>query len=331
MTAAARGAGAEACDGAMMLRLHSVVFLAPGISLFELRAPAGAPLPPFAPGAHIDVTLADGLVRSYSLVGPPEDRGRYLVAVKHERHGRGGSRHLHERLRVGDLVAVSVPRNSFPLHDGPAPAVLIAGGIGITPILSMARALHAAARPFVLHYAARARAQAAFLPELAGFGEAVHLHFDEESGDRTRPVAIDVGAAVRAAAPEAHLYCCGPAPMMEAFAAATEGWPPARVHTEYFSSDVAPADEGGFEVVLARTGGSVTVQPGQTILDALLAKGLDLPFSCMEGICGSCETAVLEGVPDHRDLSLTAEEKAANRTMMICCSGAKSPRLVLDL
>jgi vanillate O-demethylase ferredoxin subunit len=204
--------------------------------------------------------------------------------------------------------------------------MLIAGGIGVTPIVSMVARLRSLARSWELHYAVRRRSEAAFLDGLLAGDGHVRLHVDEEEGD-----VLDMARIVGAAPEEAHLYCCGPTPMLDAFTAAAASRPVERVHVEHFSSTIARAVESGFVVELARSKLRIAIPPGQTILEALRARGLDVQSSCEQGICGSCETRVLAGEPDHRDLLLSDEEKAANEVMMICCSGSRSPVLVLDL
>lgn len=310
----------------LRLRVKSATWEAPGIISYELRAPDGAPLPPFTAGAHIDLHLANGLIRSYSLVNPQAERQRYVIAVQKDRATRGGSKWVHEQLRVGDLVTVSAPRNNFPLAEEAPHSVLFAGGIGITPIMSMLERLTTLGRSWELHYCARTRAGAAFVERLAGRPE-VRFNFDEEPGG----ALLDIAAIVRGARPGTHFYCCGPLPMLETFEAITASLAPERVHVEYFAAKEPPAHAGGFTVVLAKSGREIAIPAGKTILDALLEAGVEVPYSCKEGVCGTCETRLLEGVADHRDLILTKEEHAANRSMMICCSGAKSERLVLDL
>lgn len=312
------------------LLVKSVTWEAPGILSWDLRAPDRAALPEFRAGAHIDLQLANGLVRSYSLVNSEAERHRYVIAVKKEEAGRGGSRFLHERVRPGERLRVSAPRNDFALVEDAPHSVLVAGGIGITPILAMARRLAELGRPWTLYYCARRRAQAAFLEALeqlqAPGCKLVHV-FDEEPGGRP----LDLTAVVEAAPREAHLYCCGPKPMLAAFEAATAGWPEGRVHVEYFAAKEAPATGGGYVVALARSGREFAVPAGRTILDVLVEAGIRVPHACTEGVCGTCETRVLEGVPDHRDAILSKAEREANATMFVCCSGSRSARLVLDL
>jgi vanillate O-demethylase ferredoxin subunit len=316
----------DASTQTLRLRLCSIRYAARGIHLYEFRRlEEGAPLPAFTPGAHVDLHLANGLVRQYSLASPPEERDRYVVGVKRDPASRGGSAFMHDTLRVGMEVEVGVPRNNFELHADGAPAVLIAGGIGVTPIACMVDRLRRDGRAWSLHYSVRDRAEAAFLKELGG--ERTRLHVDAESGG----ALLDIAAIVAAAPADAHLYCCGPAPMLDAFEAAAKGRPAACVHVERFAPVAPSATGGGYTVRLAASGRSVAVKPGQTILEALREIGIEVQASCEQGICGTCETRVLGGVPDHRDSLLSPEEKAGNRVMMVCCSGSLSDELVLDL
>ncbi len=308
----------------LQLRVKAATWETPDIRSYELRALDGGELPPFTAGAHLDLTLPNGLIRSYSLVNPQSERRRYVIGVQKDRASRGGSAWLHEHLRPGDVLTVNGPRNNFALNEAAEKSIFIAGGIGITPMVSMTERLTSLKKDWELVYCARTRAAAAFVDVLKG---KVRFNFDQEPGGRVLDIAPVVGAA-----PEnAHFYCCGPLPMLAAFEAATANLPRERVHVEYFTAKEPPSVAGGFKVVLAKAGREFAVPPGMTILETLLEAGLDIPYSCMEGVCGTCETRVIEGIPDHRDLILTEEEQAANRTMMICCSGCKSEKLILDL
>ena len=296
----------------------------PSVLSFDLRALDGSPLPPFEPGAHIDLHLPDGLVRQYSLIGPT-DAGGYRIAVALDRATRGGSRWLHAGARPGARLRISPPRTTFGLAEDNRPAILIAGGIGITPLLAMARRLAERGAEWRLHYAVRSRAECALIEDLSALGGDLRLHVDDESEG-----LLDIAAIAAGAPPEAHLYCCGPAPMLAAFAEATAARDPAGVHSESFAPAVPAADDGGLTVVLERSGTTLRVEPDQTILEAMEAAGLRPPHSCRNGVCGTCETRVLDGTPDHRDKVLSDEERAAGNTMMICCSRASTALLRLD-
>jgi len=314
------------------LRIRAVTWEAPNIHSYELRLPSGGELPPFTAGAHIDLHLPNGMVRSYSLSNSQDERDRYVVGVQKDVKSRGGSRCIHESLHAGVIIKVSGPRNNFELDESAEVSVLFAGGIGVTPILSMARRLASLGKTWVVYFSARTRADAAFVDELTALAKAsahgtLHLNFDQEPGGRM----LDLAALVAAAPANAHFYCCGPLPMLAAYEAATASRPPAQVHLEYFSAKEAPITTGGFTVVAAKSGKEVIVPEGKNILDALLGAGIDVQYSCMEGVCGSCEVSVLEGQPIHRDLVLTKAEQEASRTIMVCVSGCKSQRLVLDI
>jgi vanillate O-demethylase ferredoxin subunit len=315
----------------LFVRIHSITYEAQGINSYEFRAPAGGDLPPFSAGSHIDLHLSNGLIRSYSLCNSQDERHRYVVAINKDQASRGGSKLVHETLRVGDTLPISPPRNNFALAEEAPLSVFVAGGIGITPLWCMIQRLEALGRPWHLHYGTRTRLAAAFLERLNALKGKVetrlHVNFDQESGGKM----LDIGGVVSAAPADAHLYCCGPLPMMDIFEKAAAARDPKTVHVEYFAAKQAPAAAGGFTVELRKSGKTLTILPGKTILDAVLDAGIAAPYSCMEGVCASCETPVIEGIPDHRDLVLSKEERAANKVMMICCSGSKTDKLVLDL
>lgn len=296
------------------------------IRRLELRPIRGA-LPAFTAGAHIDVHLPIGLARSYSLLNTQEERHRYVIGVAREPESRGASRYIHDSVSPGDRLVISSPRNLFALEEAAAQTVLVAGGIGVTPMLSMAKRLDQLGRPWKLHYCCRTRDMAAFLDELAPHGDHVELRLDDENRD-----FLDIAGLIRAA-PQAHFYCCGPKPMLAAFNAATQaaGLPAARVHVEYFQPVADLVPQGGFTVELARSGRTLAVPPGKTILDTLREAGITTTSSCEAGICGECQVTVLAGIPDHQDSVLSDAERSANKSMMICCSGSKSEKLVLDL
>jgi tetrachlorobenzoquinone reductase len=321
----AGGLSVSQASTTLRVRVTAVVWEAEDIKLFELLAMDGEALPPFSAGAHLDLHLPAGLVRSYSLVNAETERHRYVIGVSRDRASRGGSRWLHDTVHAGDIITIGAPRNNFRLDETAPSSVLIAGGIGITPIMSMIKRLAALGTPWELHYGARTRQAAGFLDELAAFPGRVHLRFENEAG------LLDLPAIVAGAPTGSHFYGCGPRGMLAAFEAATGALPAARVHLEYFTAREAAATAGGFAVELARSGRIVAVPAGKSILDALSDAGIAVAHACLQGICGTCETAVVSGIPDHRDAILSDAERAANKTMMICCSGATSEKLVLDL
>ena len=313
----------------LMLRVDAIRTVADGVRAVELVSANGSPLPSFTAGAHINLKLPGDLSRSYSLTNGPETRDRYVIAVNRDAASRGGSSYIAERLQEGDVLPADPPHNSFPLFEEADRSAFFAGGIGITPILAMVRRVEALGRPWTLFYAARSRASAAFLDELDKLEAAqpgrVHLHFDDEAG-RVMPL-LKLAMTIPKVA---HLYCCGPSKMIETFKASA-GWrPPEHVHIEHFSGTNARPTQA-FTVVLKRQGKEFHVPAGQSIMDVLEANGIAVAHSCREGVCGTCETVVLEGVCDHKDTVLSAREKDSNRLIMICCSGAKTDRLVLDI
>lgn len=312
------------------VRVESITQLADDINAFDMRPMESDVLPAFTAGAHLDIHLPNGLVRSYSLVNPEGEQHRYVVAVALDRASRGGSSHLHEAVRPGDVLTISSPRNLFPLSENARHSILIAGGIGITPLWCMIQRLVQGGRSWELHYGARNRQSAAFVEALGALPERlrkrVHLNFDDESGGRM----LDLTRILAELDPSHHVYCCGPAPMLAAFEQAAAAVPRSNIHVEHFSAIDAPAKEGGFTVVLARSRRILPVPYGKTILEVLLEAGESVPHACQMGTCATCETRVLEGIPDHRDVVLSPEERASNATMIICCSGSLSDRLVLD-
>lgn len=313
-------------EAGLTLRLVDVAYGVPGINLYQLASLDGAPLPGFEPGAHVDLHVASGLVRPYSLLWPQPAPDRFAIAVQEASDGRGGSRAWHHETVVGKTYPVSPPRNHFPL--GPAVETtswLLAGGIGITPIISMYRKLVAGGRPVRLHYWTRAPEATLFHRELAAVADgSVRLHHTAGPAPRLADVLAEVPA-------EAPLYCCGPARMIDAFDALTEGRAPALVRRERFAApptETGPGDS--FTVRLARSGRSLEIGVDETVLGACLAAGIDLPYSCEEGVCGACEVRVLSGRVDHRDQVLSPAARAASTTMMACCSRGLTA-LELDL
>ncbi|WP_020422151.1 PDR/VanB family oxidoreductase [Amycolatopsis sp. ATCC 39116] len=301
--------------------------LAAGVVRLTLRHPAGEPLPEWEPGAHLDLLLGEGLVRQYSLCGDPADRSVLQVAVLREPDGRGGSAWVHDRLSTGDTVRIRGPRNHFRLVDSPR-YLFVAGGIGITPIVPMIARAEASGADWRLVYGGRTRASMAFREELvARYGDRVEIRPQDETG------LLDLDALLGSPRDDVAVYCCGPEPLLAAVEQRCAAWPPGSLHVERFSPK-AGADAGErttFEVELAASGRTVTVPPDKSILAAVEEAGVSVLSSCQEGTCGTCETPVLDGVPDHRDSLLTESERAANDTMMICVSRSCGPRLVLDL
>ncbi len=307
------------------MRLTAIRYEAHETHSFEFSPLDGALLPPVEPGAHIDIHLPNGMMRQYSLVTAEGPRHSYVVGIKKDRASRGGSKYVHDQLKVGQIVKIGGPRNNFPLEESAAHSVLIAGGIGITPIYCMAQRLMSQGKPWTMYYSCRERSEAAFLDALSGRPE-VNLHFDAESAGKF----LDLQAIVAAAPAGAHFYCCGPTPMLKAYEEATKNLPEGHMHIEYFTAAEEAATEGGYTVVLQRSGQEFAIPEGKTILQVLREAGLDVTYSCEEGVCGACETAVISGTPDHRDNILTDREREESKTMMICCSGSKSSKLVLD-
>lgn len=321
---------APQADGHLRLQVVAIRRQAEGVHAFELTSPDGALLPPVEAGAHVDVHLPGGLVRSYSLAGDPAQRGHWLLGVLREKNGRGGSRAMHDQVRVGDLLTVGPPRNAFALAAGATHSVLLAGGIGITPLKAMAHTLVAEGASFELHYCARSPQTAAFVADLQALlpAGALHLHFDQ--GDPSQ--GLDIAALLAQPAAGTHVYFCGPAGFMQACQDATVHWPAGSVHSEHFKAPEPAAKaqpDGAFEVQLARAGVTVQVAPHQTIVRAIELAGLRVPTSCLSGLCGACKVDYLAGEVEHNDYILSDEEKT--RCMTLCVSRARSPLLVIDL
>jgi len=313
-------------DTQMPLRVASINDVADGIRSFELVQPDGSALPGFTPGSHVKVQAPNGALRKYSLCNDPAENHRYVIAVKRDDQGRGGSLAMHHDLQVGDTLPTSVPENAFPLVDKARAYLFIAGGIGITPILSMIRSFgELPAAPWKLFYLARSPATTAFADELAALGRHVRIHHDH--GDPAN--AFDLWPALEKPN-TAHVYCCGPRPLMEAVRDMTGHWSPGNVHFESFNEGggVKP-DDKPFKVRLARAERAFEVPVGKSILATLREHGCSVASSCESGTCGTCRTTLLEGDVDHRDMVLMPEEMATQ--IMICVSRAKSPQLVLDL
>ncbi|MFD6059508.1 PDR/VanB family oxidoreductase [Rhodococcus wratislaviensis] len=300
---------------------------AQGVVVLELMRSDGCDLPAWTPGAHIELFLKPGLTRQYSLCGDPADLTRWRVAVLREPEGRGGSAYVHEKVEKGAALGVSGPRNHFELKASPR-YIFIAGGIGITPILPMLGSDLVRNAEWELYYGGRSLRSMAFRRELlTDFGDRVHLNPQDQAG------VLDLGSILSSPRSNTLVYCCGPSGLLDAVELRCRTWPEETLHVERFQPrDSANLNQGGdFEVELSRTGAVIVVRDGQTVLEAVRNAGVLVPSSCEEGTCGTCEVPVLEGEVDHRDSILTAEEQAANDTMLICVSRAACPRLVLDL
>ncbi len=311
---------------------------AEGICSFELVAEAGGPLPAFEAGAHIDVAIpgsdASPLLRQYSLAHAPGETAHYLIAVLDEPASRGGSRAMHRCVHEGDVLQISRPRNHFALAATARDehSLLLAGGIGITPVLSMAEALAREGASFDLHYCVRSAGQLAFtdrLSQLARTGR-VHRHVSDDPASGR----LDVAGLLQQPPAGRQVYVCGPERLIEAVRASAHsaGWAPSRIHFEHFAHSVERSDaDAAFELRLARSGRTIPVGAAQSVVAALAAHGVELPVSCEQGVCGTCLTRVLDGVPDHRDVYLTPQEQALNDQFTPCCSRSRTDTLVVDL
>ncbi|HEX6343523.1 PDR/VanB family oxidoreductase [Umezawaea sp.] len=299
--------------------------VAAGVVVMSLRHRDGDDVPAWEPGAHVDLVLRPDLVRQYSLCGDPADRSELRVAVLREPNGRGGSDHVHDRLRPGDAVRVRGPRNHFALVEAKR-YLFVAGGIGITPFLPMVAAADALGADWRLVYGGRTRASMAFREHLSrAYGDRVDVRPQDETG------LLDLDALLRDPDPDTAVYCCGPEPLLAEVERRCAGRPPGALHVERFTPAPTSSRRAGFEVELARSGTVLAVPPDRSVLDVVEEAGVPVLWSCREGTCGTCETPVLDGVPDHRDSLLTEAEKEACDTMMICVSRARGSRLVLDL
>ena len=315
----------------LIVRVARAERAARDIRLFELRTADGAELPPFTAGAHLRVKTPSGEHRHYSLCNDPSERERYCIAVKREATGRGGSRSLVDEVREGDLLEIGAPQNQFELDARARSLLLVAGGIGLTPLMGMARALRAeGTRRFRLVVLTRDEASTPFLDELRGPEFAHHVTLHHDGADPARSFDLWPLLEKPGSVTGLHVYCCGPKPLMDAVRDMTGHWSSAAVHFESFGADTAAhAEDTAFEVALARSSLRLNVPPGRTLLQALREHGLNVPSSCESGTCGSCRTGLLGGEADHRDLVLLDEQKASQ--IMVCVSRARRGPLVLDL
>jgi vanillate O-demethylase ferredoxin subunit len=317
----------------LKVRVDALREEAHGVRSFSISRLDGLPFDLYEPGAHIDVTSPSGITRQYSLCGDPDERGSHLFAVKKEEQSRGGSRSLHDEVRIGTELAVGAPRNLFRLADDASEHVLIGAGIGITPLLSMAYRLLRMNARFTLHYFARSEAHAAFMPLFARapFSRHVRLHF----GVEREGLQAELDACIETAARNAHVYTCGPAPFMDLVVeTAGKRLPAEAIHLERFKAEPqaeSAASLDTFEVQLASSGQTVRVDAKTSIVDALAAIGVEIDTSCGEGVCGTCMVDVASGEPDHRDHCLSRAERESNKVICCCVSRSRTPVLVLDL
>lgn len=313
----------------LMVQVADVRAEARDVMILELRAMDGGQLPPFEPGSHLDLHLPNGLVRQYSLTNDWRERDRYLIGVGRAADSRGGSSYVHSNIRAGAQLKISAPRNNFPLDEDATGFLFIAGGIGITPIIAMVRWCAANQKPWRLIYAARSRQRAAFYEELCALGsDRLHFHFDDERGQ-----VLDTAQAISGWTEGERIYCCGPDPLMNAVKDCSASLPSGAVRFEWFTAPVTdePQQSTSFTVRLERSGVEFEVPEQKSILQVLEEHGFEIPFSCREGLCGTCVTNVCSGEPDHRDYVLSDEERASGKMMTICCSRSKSDVLTLDL
>lgn len=302
------------------------------IVTLELVATDGSALPAFGAGAHVDVQLPGGITRQYSLCNDSQETHRYLIGVLRDPASRGGSKTVHDLVKEGDVLQISTPKNHFPLAHDAKKSLLLGGGIGITPILCMAERLANTGADFELHYATRSAQRTAFRERIgkSSFASKVAFHFDDGAAEQK----LDLAQLLVKPEAGTHLYVCGPKGFMDAVlnTAREKGWPEDQLHYEFFGAEVAKSDsDASFEIKLASSGRIVMVPKDKTVTQALAEAGVEIMMSCEQGVCGTCLTRVLEGVPDHKDSYLTPEEQAANDQFLPCCSRSKTPQLVLDL
>lgn len=317
-------AGPESVQSLTVVRKEAVTS---DVVVLDLVDPSGAPLPPWEPGAHIDLVLDDDTVRQYSLCSDPADRSVYTVAVLREGDGRGGSIRIHDELSQGDVVEVRGPRNNFPLEPAES-YVFVAGGIGVTPMLPMILAAERGGTPWELVYGGRTRESMSYVDHLVGeYGDRVSIRPQDEHG------LLDLAGLLGTPRAGAAVYCCGPEPLLQAIEGVCEVWPSGSLHVERFSPKELdePAMSGSFEIELTMSDVVLTVPPDKSIVAVMEENNIPIVVSCQEGTCGSCETVVLGGIPEHRDSILSPAEQAANETMLVCVSRALTPRLTLEI
>lgn len=311
------------------LRVKSINYEAVDINSYELVDPAGGELPEFSAGSHIDVHIKGKFIRQYSLCNDPRDRSRYVFAVLNVKDGRGGSSAIHATVKAGDILKVSEPRNNFCLCRDAKKHLMIAGGIGITPLLSMLEDLSSCESPFELHYCCRSPERAAFRDRIVELGERGEVHFHFDNGNAGQGLRLD--ELLWEPPADTHLYYCGPGGLMKAIGEASSAWPKESVHCEHFvpPPSVAPMVAGSFNVKIASSGLTLPVPPELSIAEVLKMAGIECETSCEAGLCGTCRTRYLEGEPDHADFVLDDAER--EHYLTVCCSRAKSEMLVLDL
>lgn len=327
MTGPAPGAPARAAaEQELKVEVTVREEVADGVVALELRRAGGGELPAWEPGAHIDLVLDTDLERQYSLCGDPADRQVWRIAVLREPESRGGSEHVHTAVAVGDTLTARGPRNNFALEPSPR-YLFVAGGIGITPILPMIAAAQAAGAEWMLAYGGRRAASMAFRDTVSEHGERVRIHPEESHGLLPLAELLDAPAA------DTLVYCCGPEPLLRAVEERCVGWPKGSLHVERFAPKEvgAPVRAGSFRVRCVRSAVEVEVGPDRSILEVLEEAGAPVPSSCREGTCGTCESPVVSGRPDHRDSLLTEDEQEAGDTMLICVSRSLDDELVLDI
>ncbi len=315
----------------LTVKVNRITQEADDIRAFELVDPEGRLLPMFTAGSHIDVELPNGLMRQYSLSNDPRDVDRYVIAVLREVEGRGGSAIMHDEVKEGVTLNITAPRNNFPIHDNATHHILLAGGIGVTPLLAMARDLAARGASFELHYCTRTPAKTAFKDAIGSDELKNFIHVHHDNGNPAD--GLDIAALLKDVRAGANVYYCGPTGFMHACEQAAEHWPLGTVHREFFTvdPDVSFDDDAAFKIKIKSTGQELDVPADKSIVEVLRDNGFDVETMCEEGICGTCATVLLEGEPDHHDFVLDDEEKARGEFIMVCCSRAKSPSLTLDL